>query len=155
MVLIAFITLGNVALTFIRWLRRFPVLTRAWAQSCLTLCNAMDCSPQGSSVHGIFQARILEWVAISFSTGLTRIMEKRVGSWSRLWCQPFWCVSHLTSRYDSAHGVYVYGEDTVQTAKFQWTVLCRFLGFTAGLWLLCWRDTLSLKNISWPATGLW
>ena len=37
------------------------------AQSCLTLCNHMDCSPPGSSVHEIFQARILEWVAISFS----------------------------------------------------------------------------------------
>ena len=38
-------------------------------QSCLTLCNPMDCSPPGSSVHGILQARILEWVAISFSKG--------------------------------------------------------------------------------------
>ena len=37
------------------------------AQSSLTLCNPMDCSPPGFSVHGIFQARILEWVAISFS----------------------------------------------------------------------------------------
>ena len=37
------------------------------AQSCLTLCNPMGCSLPGSSVHGIFQARILEWVAISFS----------------------------------------------------------------------------------------
>ena len=36
-------------------------------QSCLTLCNPMDCSPPGSSIQGIFQARILEWVAISFS----------------------------------------------------------------------------------------
>ena len=34
------------------------------AQSCLTLCNPMDCSPPGSSVHEIFQARILEWVAV-------------------------------------------------------------------------------------------
>ena len=33
-------------------------------QSCLTLCDPMDCSPPGSSVHGIPQARILEWVAI-------------------------------------------------------------------------------------------
>ena len=34
---------------------------------CPTLCNPMDCSLPGSSIHGIFQARILEWVAISFS----------------------------------------------------------------------------------------
>ena len=37
---------------------------------CLTLCDPMDCSPSGSSVHGISQARILEWVAISFSRDL-------------------------------------------------------------------------------------
>ena len=35
------------------------------AQSCLTLCNPRDCSPPGSSIHGIFQARVLEWVAIA------------------------------------------------------------------------------------------
>ena len=39
------------------------------AQSCLTLCNPMDCRLPGSSIHGIFQSRILEWVAISFSRG--------------------------------------------------------------------------------------
>ena len=39
------------------------------AQSCLTLCDPMDCSLPGSSVHGIFQAKVLEWVAISFSRG--------------------------------------------------------------------------------------
>ena len=39
------------------------------AQSCLTLCDPMDGSLPGSSVHGIFQARILEWVAISFFRG--------------------------------------------------------------------------------------
>ena len=38
-------------------------------QLCLTLCSPMDCSLQGSSVHGIFQARVLEWVTISFSRG--------------------------------------------------------------------------------------
>ena len=39
------------------------------AQSCLTLCNPMDCSLPGFSVHGILQPRILEWVAISSSRG--------------------------------------------------------------------------------------
>ena len=38
-------------------------------QLCQTLCNPVDCSPPVSSIHGIFQARILEWVAISFSRG--------------------------------------------------------------------------------------
>ena len=36
-------------------------------QSCLTLCNPIDRSPPGSSIHGIFQARVLEWGAIAFS----------------------------------------------------------------------------------------
>ena len=46
------------------------------AQSCLTLCDPTDHSPPGSSVHEIFQARILEWVAISISRG---------SSWPRDW----------------------------------------------------------------------
>ena len=41
-------------------------------QSCPTLCDPMDCSLPGSSVHGIFEARTLEWVAISFSRGSSR-----------------------------------------------------------------------------------
>ena len=52
----------------------------------LILCNPMDCSPSGSSVHGIFQARILEWVAISFS---------RRSSWLRDWTQ----LSHIAARF--------------------------------------------------------
>ena len=39
------------------------------SQLCPTLCNPMNCSPPGSSVHGILQTRILEWVSISFSKG--------------------------------------------------------------------------------------
>ena len=41
-------------------------------QSCQTLCDPMDCSPPGSSIHGIFQARILEWVAILQGNFLTQ-----------------------------------------------------------------------------------
>ena len=54
-------------------------------QSCPTLCHPMDCSLPGSSIHGIFQARILEWVAISFS---------RRSSRPRHWTQ----VSHIVGR---------------------------------------------------------
>ena len=38
-------------------------------QSCLTLCDRVDCSPPGSSVHGILQARILGWIAMPSSRG--------------------------------------------------------------------------------------
>ena len=48
---------------FTWWLRHARLL-----QSCLTLCDPMDCSPSGSSVHGILQARILEWVAMPSSS---------------------------------------------------------------------------------------
>ena len=62
-----------------------PLSESEVAQSCLTLCSPMDCSPPGSSVHGIFQARILEWVAISLSGG---------SSWPRDRTQ----VSHIAGR---------------------------------------------------------
>ena len=45
---------------------------REIAQVCLTVCDPIDCSLPGSSVHGISQARILAWVAISFSSGSSR-----------------------------------------------------------------------------------
>ena len=50
------------------------------AQSCPTLCDPVDCSLPGSSVHGIFQARILEWVAISFSRGSSRPRDRTLVS---------------------------------------------------------------------------
>ena len=54
-------------------------------QSCPTLCNLMDCSQPGSSVHGIFQARILEWVAISFSNCRTVTRVERRSLLISLW----------------------------------------------------------------------
>ena len=51
------------------WSRKVKVLV---AQSCLTLWDPMDCSPPGSSVHGILQTRILEWAVIYFSRGSSR-----------------------------------------------------------------------------------
>ena len=48
----------------------FPLVVCATLlQLCPTLCDPMDCSPPGSSVHGILQARILEWVTMPFSKG--------------------------------------------------------------------------------------
>ena len=45
------------------------------AQSSLTLCDPMDCSLRSSSVHGIFQARVLEWVAVAFSISLNELLN--------------------------------------------------------------------------------
>ena len=56
---------SNYVVSFIFFQRRKVLV----AQSCPTLCDPMNCSPLGSSVHGILQARTLEWVAISFSLG--------------------------------------------------------------------------------------
>ena len=60
------------------------------AQSCLTLCDPRDCSPPGSSIYGIFQARVLEWGAIAFSKHLIYVsvysswIKCRVPSWLSL-----------------------------------------------------------------------
>ena len=59
-------------------------------QSCPTLCDPMDCSPPGSSVHGILRARTLEWVAISFSRG-----SSHRGSNLRLLCLLHWQAGSL------------------------------------------------------------
>ena len=45
------------------------------AQSCPTLSDPMDCSPPGSSIHGVFQAKVLEWGAIAFSSFLQRFIN--------------------------------------------------------------------------------
>ena len=65
------------------WDRQCVVLA---AESCLTLCDPADCSPPGSSVHGILQAGILEWVAIFFSRGSSRPRDQT-------------CVSRIAGRF--------------------------------------------------------
>ena len=60
------------------------LFSQGWSevtQSCPTLCDPMDCSPPGSSIHGILQARVLEWVAISFSRRSSRPRD-----WTRVSC---------------------------------------------------------------------
>ena len=62
------------------------------AQSWPTLCDPVDCSLPGSSVHGIFQARILDWVAIPFSRG---------SSWLRDWTQVSWIAGRFLAAESS------------------------------------------------------
>ena len=81
-----------------RWLTSLVTVVVSVAKSCTILCIPMNCSLPGSSVHGIFQARVLEWVAIAFSqwtwvwvnsgswwwTGKPGMMQS-MGSQSRTW----------------------------------------------------------------------
>ena len=79
--------LGNIAtINSIR-----PCMHAKSLQSCPTLCNPMDRSPSGSSVPGIFQARILEWVAVPSSRGSSRLRDRTrisyiscIGRWALL-----------------------------------------------------------------------
>ena len=68
---------------------------REVAQSCLTLRDPMDCSPPGSSIHAIFQARVLEWGAIAFSALYNRFLVYPLHqNWLK--CVPFygWLIFH-------------------------------------------------------------
>ena len=67
-----------------------------FTQLYLTLCYPMDCSPPGSSVHGIFQARILEWVAISFSRRSSRPRDRNWVSRIVGRCFTFWATREVT-----------------------------------------------------------
>ena len=65
------------------------------AQSCLTLYDPMDCSLPGSSVHGVLQARILEWVVIPFSRGSSHPRNQSqvsctAGGFFTSWATSFW-----------------------------------------------------------------
>ena len=70
------------SLFFLFWFSHYVYATPKcpmWSevtQSCPTLCDPMDCSLSGSSVHGIFQARVLEWVSISFSRGSSWLRDQ-------------------------------------------------------------------------------
>ena len=55
---------------------KFACIHAQSLRSCMILCNPMDCSLLGSSVHGILQARVLEWVAISYSRGSSQPRDR-------------------------------------------------------------------------------
>ena len=118
------------------------------SQSCPTLCDPMDCSLPGSSVHGIFQARVLEWVAISFSRG---------SSWPGNWTQ----VSHIAGRRftiwatrEALSANQVLGENHLDilssdwlTHKYKsWSMACRCLhiieGNACGLFWTKWNNIM-------------
>ena len=79
------------------WPMSSPRVASEATQSCLTLCNPMDCRLPDSSVHGIFQARVLEWVAISFSRGSSRPRDWTWVSCIAGRCFTIWATGEATS----------------------------------------------------------
>ena len=119
------------------WLSWLPHLfDHSVAQSCPTICGPMDCSLSGSSVHGIFQARVLEWIAISFSRGssrprnptqVSRIAGRRFTIWA--------------TRESMVFPVVMYGCESWTIKKAECQIIDAF-----ELW--CWRRLL---RVPWTA----
>ena len=107
----------------------FPSCACSVAKSCLTLCNTMDCGLLGSSVHGIFQAKILEWVVMSSSRGssqprnwihvsyiscIGRLILYHWANWEASHfpiCQVLTCSQVLTSCQGHLELVWIYCQD--------------------------------------------
>ena len=120
-----------------------PSLSWLEVAECLTLCKLMDWGPRGSSVHGIFQARILEWVPIPFSRGSS---QPRDGT----------CVSYIADRFFTISAT---GEAQLTGASLLVTfgqrnvyskILCFLLNFMSPL---CIQDARSLSD-TWPVNTL-
>ena len=121
-------------------------------QSCLTLCDPIDGSPLGSSVSGIFQARIMEWVAISFSNAWK--WKVKVKSLSQVWLfrtpwnaayqappsmgfsrQEYWSGGHCLLRLMDQH--------PANSPILQWQP-----ALTSDSLHLSWGDCLDIKFLS-------
>ena len=93
------------------------------AQSCLTLCDPIECSLSGSSIHGIFQARVLEWIAISFSRG---------SSWPRNWTQVSRFAGRRFTVWATRKAEYKWGKVKVIRGAFQVALVVKNLPANAG-----------------------
>ena len=87
-------------------------------QSCPTVCNLMDCNPPGSSVHGIFQARNLEWVVISFPRWSFQPRDRN--SVSCIPCTGRQSLHHLHHLGNPQEKAAIWYEKTDTHPKFQW-----------------------------------
>ena len=92
-------------------------------QSCLTLCDPMDHRPPDSSVRGIFQARILEWVAIPSSKGTSRPRDPTRVSWGSCIALSHWATEPLGKPHCVC--VCVFSHLVVSNFVTPWTVACQ------------------------------
>ena len=95
-----------ILVSYILWknkknLKEVHIFACMCAQSYPTLGNLMDCSPPGSSVHGILQARILEWVAVSSSRGSSPPSDRICISWN--WILYHWATGETQNTHTHTH----------------------------------------------------
>ena len=122
-------------------------------QSCPTPCDSMDCSPPGSSVHGILHARVLDWVAISFSRGSSQPRDRTRGSRIAGRCFIVWatgkpligiidkkkCVRYLEYTLWWFY-IYIYKTtSSILTYPSPYIVLCIYFFSHFKLFILCWH----------------
>ena len=115
--------------------------------SCLTLCSPMDCSPPGSSVHGIFQARILKRVALSFSRGSSWLgSNPRLPHWQALFRAtrkpviPFVCSS--LQAFSVLPNI-----DSFKVSELFYRLSFSWFGLMVSSWLdSCWMLFTGKKN---------
>ena len=130
------------------------------AQLCLTLCNPMDCSSAGYSVHGILQARILEWVAIPFSSGSFRPRDRTQVSCIAGGFFTDWATREapLKSGFFSYHkenmknSLWCLGHPLFYTIRYQLFYTIRDVRLILKLLYIsieCWHTTDSLNNYFW------
>ena len=110
------------------------------AQSCPTLCNPMDCSLPGSSVHGILQARILEWVVISFSRGSSQPRD-----WTYISCTSRQILYHWATRSHLSLLTFCFWSCRVRKIRFALSLLPKLWGYT---YTLTHRHTYIYRK--WP-----
>ena len=108
------------------------------AQSCPTLCDSIDCSPSGYSVHGILQARILEWVGTPFPRGSSPGWSPTQGSNPGLpHCgQILYCLSHWSaqSRSYKTQGWMTHKLGSIFLGKYQQLQIFRWYHFNGRKW---------------------
>ena len=137
------------------WIKILPLYICAKSlQSCPTLCNPINCSLPGSSVHGILQARILEWVAMTSSTGSSQPRNRTLISYVS--CIDRWvlylvhlrilpCVhEHLLAKVDSSRGLWVAWHHSLFDLQRAFLPMCSQKG------LLDFRNVKLCGLISYP-----
>ena len=114
------------------------------AQSCPTLCDPMDCSLPGSSVHGIFQTRILEWIAISFSKCLLWVYH--------IWLLLCWGM-FLLGLLSGGFSFFIINRCWILSKAFfaSIEIIIWFLSFNLLMWCITLIDLQILKN---PCPGI-